>query len=400
MNQTGIKIGLLGFGTVGQGLYDVLAGSAGLKAEIIRIGVKHREKERRLPMHYFTFDAEAILKEPEVNLIVELIDDAAVAYQIATQALRSGKSVITANKKMIAENLKELIDIQQETGNALLYEASSCGSIPIIRNLEEYYDNELLSSVSGIFNGSSNYILTHIFRNNSDYPTALLQAQQLGFAESDPSLDVGGRDALNKLCIITAHAFGVIVHPDDVFYFGIEKLRRQDIQIAKEKGYEIRLICCAKKINNQRVCLFVLPHFIPQDHAFSPVINEYNAVEVQAAFADRQLFVGKGAGGHPTGAAVMSDISAAGYGYRYEYKKLKQAQKPVYSRELGLELYVRYQEPPDYQLLELTQISEQYQSQDGYRWVVGIASLERLFQVQKVLKEKDVFICSTRKYIE
>ena len=178
-----INIGMFGYGVVGQGLYDVLEKSAGVKAEIRKICVKDRRKKRRLPMHFFTFDKQDILEDNQVNLVVELINDADEAFQIVKAAMISGKSVVTANKKMIAEHLSELIDLQEETQTSLLYEGAVCGAIPIIRNLEEYYDNEWLHSVRGIFNGSTNYILTRMYNNGLDYEVALKEAQEKGFAE-------------------------------------------------------------------------------------------------------------------------------------------------------------------------------------------------------------------------
>lgn len=179
-----ISIGLFGFGCVGQGLYDVLNGSKGFKASIEKIAIKDPSKKRTLDEKYFTTDHNEILNNPAINTIVELIDDADAAYKLVTTALKSGKNVVTANKKMLAFHLQELVELQKEHNASLLYEASACGSIPIIRNLEEYYDNDLLSSVSGIFNGSSNFILSKIFQQGWDYTTALKTAQDLGDRKS------------------------------------------------------------------------------------------------------------------------------------------------------------------------------------------------------------------------
>ena len=169
------------------------------------------------------------MNDEEINTVVELINDADAAFLIVSTALKNGKNVVSANKKMIAENLQELVDIQAEYGTSLLYEGAVCGSIPIIRNLEEYYDNELLHSISGIFNGSSNYILTKVFSENLDYATALKQAQELGFAETDPILDVGGYDPKYKLVIATSHAYGVFVEPTNVLNIGIQNLSEKDL---------------------------------------------------------------------------------------------------------------------------------------------------------------------------
>src|SRR6201989_770084 len=218
-----LNIGLFGFGVVGQGLYDIIK-TKHLNLEIVKIAIKDANKQRSLPAHLFTTERDELLNNPEINTIVELINDTEAAFEIVSRALKSGKNVVSASKKMIALHLEELIEIQQQYGTSLLYEGAVCGSIPIIRNLEEYYDNELLHSISGIFNGSSNYILSKGFLENMDYDTALKQAQDLGFAETDPTSDVGGYDAKYKLTIATAHAYGIVIKPEDVFNLGIQNL--------------------------------------------------------------------------------------------------------------------------------------------------------------------------------
>ncbi len=243
MNPKKLQIGLFGFGCVGQGLHDVLGNSTNLTAEIERIAVKNRDKKRSLSAENFTFDKEDILQNDKVNLVVELIDNADEAYEIVKTSLKNGKSVVSANKKMVAEHLEELVDLQKENGVSLLYEASCCGSIPIIRTLEEYYDNELLFSISGIFNGSSNYILTKVLNEGKAYDEVLKQAQDLGFAETDPTLDVGGFDAKYKLVILTAHSFGVF------------RETRRDFQFRNPKSISFRCeICQGKGVENQADC--------------------------------------------------------------------------------------------------------------------------------------------------
>src|SRR5690606_38116245 len=218
-----LTIGMFGFGEVGQGLYDIIK-TKNLNLEIKKFVIKNANKKRSLNEDLFTTDPSIILDDPEINTVVELIDDADAAFGIAKQALSNGKNVVSANKKMIALHLEELTEIQSEFGTSLLYEGAVCGSIPIIRNLEEYYDNELLYAITGIFNGSSNYILSKIFNENKPYEEALTQAQELGFAESDPTLDVGGFDAKYKLAIVASHAYGIYVNPDDILNIGIDKL--------------------------------------------------------------------------------------------------------------------------------------------------------------------------------
>src|SRR5476651_698516 len=304
-----LNIGLFGFGVVGQGLYDIIR-TKNLNLEIVKIAIKDPHKQRTLPSHLFTTEKDELLNNPEINTIVELINDTEAAFEIVSRALASGKNVVSSSKKMIALHLDELIELQNKHGTSLLYEGAVCGSIPIIRNLEEYYDNELLHSISGIFNGSSNYILTKVCSEGMDYATALKQAQDLGFAETDPTMDVGGFDAKFKLVIAAAHAYGVIVHPDEVFNFGIQNLSASDLQYAREKNLKIKLVPAAKELDDRHVALFVLPKFVSDKEFLYNVEYEYNGVIVQAAFGDQQFFFGKGAGGHPTGSAVLSDIAA------------------------------------------------------------------------------------------
>ncbi|QHT70099.1 homoserine dehydrogenase [Rhodocytophaga rosea] len=393
MNRS-LKIGMFGFGCVGQGLYDILENNEGFRAELVKICVKDRTKPRKLPSRYFTFDKEDILENPEINLVVELINDADEAYHIVTTALKKGKIVVTANKKMLAEHLAELVALQEQYDTALLYEASACGSIPIIRNLEEYYDNELLFAVSGIMNGSSNYILSKIFNENLSYHTALKQAQDLGFAETDPTLDVGGFDALNKLCILAVHAYGTLIRPEDAFNYGIQSLSVHDIQFAKEKGYKIKLLASVRKTQENAITAFVIPQFIKKEDYLYNVENEYNGVTVEAAFADRQFFMGKGAGGHPTGSAVLSDISASRYQYKYEYKKLAQHHNIRYTTEHQLEVYLRYHDEEDLELLRFTEISEKY-SGKNFNYVIGIVSLKHLTHIKAELASRNIFIAAT-----
>jgi homoserine dehydrogenase len=389
-----LKIGLFGFGCVGQGLYDILERSEGFRAEIRRICVKDRHKPRKIDSSYFTFDKNEILEDPEINLVVELINNADEAYDIVTTALKKGKTVVTANKKMLAEHLEELVYLQKKYNASLLYEASACGSIPIIRNLEEYYDNELLYSVSGIMNGSSNYVLSKIFNERLDYHTALKQAQNLGFAETDPTLDMGGFDALNKLCILTAHAYGTIIRPEEVFNYGIQNLSAYDIQFAREKGYKIKLIASVRKMSENTIAALVIPQFIKKEDYLYNVENEYNGVTVEAAFADRQFFMGKGAGGHPTGSAVLSDISASTYQYKYEYKKLEQHQNITHTSDIYLEVYLRYHLDEDAALIPFTDIWEKFAGKQ-FSYIIGVVDVAKLLSIKAELANRNIFMAAT-----
>ncbi|MDL5050919.1 homoserine dehydrogenase [Oscillatoria amoena NRMC-F 0135] len=339
--STTLKLGLFGFGCVGQGLYHVLHETQGIKASIKKICVKHPEKKRSLPATFFTYDQGEILHDPEIDVVVELIDDADAAFEILKAALQNGKHVVTANKKMLAENLEEIYYMQQHYNRSVLYEGAVCGSIPIIRNLEEYYDNDLITEVSGIFNGSTNYILTRLFEDNLSYEAALVLAQQLGFAECNPSLDVEGYDPKYKLAIALTHAFGIFVKPDEIINLGINRINAFDQAYALTNNLRIKLVARAFKSGN-KIYGLIAPQFIGEHHPLYTIRNEYNAVQVQGAFSEKQLFVGKGAGGYPTGSAVLSDIAALRYGYRYEYRKLRQHVNSEYSNHITAQVIARF----------------------------------------------------------
>jgi len=317
-----IQIGLFGFGVVGGGIYKVLEQKPQIGVSIKKIVIKHADKWRDAPTELFSVDAGDILNDDSIDLVVELIDDSEAAYHIVKSAFESGKSVVSANKKMIAEHHSELIELSRQKGVSFLYEAAVCGSVPIIRNLEEYFDNDLLTHIKGIVNGSTNYILTQMSQHGSSYAEALQAAQSNGFAESNPSLDVEGIDAVNKLSIISLHAFGSLVDAKKILRKGITALHISDFQYAKEKDLSIKLLAhCKVDANGKPELLSVLPAFVPKTNALSQTHNEYNGVLVGSTLADEQFFYGKGAGRFPTSSAVLSDISAYKYGYKYEYKK-------------------------------------------------------------------------------
>jgi len=318
-----LTLGLFGFGCVGQGLYRVLGETHGLQTQIRKICIKHPEKTRSLPAEFFTTDARELLNDPSIDVIVELIDDADKAWEIVQQALKCGKAVVTANKKMVATRLDELKALEKQCGRPVLYEGAVCGSIPIIRNLEEYYDNDSINRIEGIVNGSTNYILTKVSEEGLSYTEALRAAQQKGFAESDPTLDVKAFDPAFKLSILISHTFGIRVRPEEIVRVGIDRISDQDLEYAKANHLRIKLVAGAYRQGNKVVAL-VAPKFVDQTHALFAVRNEFNAVCVEGLFAEEQLFVGKGAGGNPTGSAVLSDISALRYDYQYEYRKVSQ----------------------------------------------------------------------------
>ena len=393
MDNKQINIGLFGFGTVGKGLYDVLKKIQPENVSIVKVCVRNVAKHSaEAPELEFTSNADDIFTDTRINFIVELIDDAEAAYGIVKRALQAKIPVVSGNKKMLAQHIQEMIQLQRDNDTALLYDASACGSIPVIRNLEEYYDNDLLISVKGILNGSSNFILSKIFNEGMNYAEALKLAQDLGFAESDPTLDIGGWDSLFKLIIITIHAFGVYVEPEQIFTFGIGNMNEHDIQFAHEKRRRVKLVGWAEKMDEDKLVLSVMPHLLSKQKYIYSVEDEFNGVVIKGLFYYKQFMFGQGAGGFPTGSAVLSDITAQLYDYRYQYKKLQSQHQLHFTNDYKVRIYYRYDSPATLNLLEFSTIHESYYS-DTYKYVVGDIELSQLQAQAQSLRESNVFVC-------
>jgi homoserine dehydrogenase len=372
-----LTIGLFGFGTVGEGLYRILQQTPSLKATIKKVCIKNPAKKRSAPSSLFTTDKDDLLNDPDINVIVEVIDDADAAFEIVSKALQNGKEVVSASKKMLAEHLPSLLELQIKEDQSLLYEAAACASIPVIRNLEEYYDNDLLHSIRAVVNGSTNFILTKMFEEGLDFKEALLLAQQLGFAESNPSLDVEGYDAVNKWTLLLAHAYGIVRHPESILFTGIQNIQAGDALVARAKNQQIKLVAQAKKLQNGKVAAFVLPQFVRHDEHLAFVKNEYNGVVIESGFADKQFFYGKGAGSFPTASAVLSDIAALRYHYRYEYKKLYHHTPHQLSDDVFLRVYVSF-DNLSYVPRERFEWIEEWHAQEERKYLVGVIAFDEL----------------------
>lgn len=401
MKNNNIRIGLFGFGTVGQGIFQVIAHAPNAHAEIRRICVRDLSKPRAVKADpaLFTDRAEDILEADDIDLIVEVIDNADNAYSIVKRALSKGIPVVSGNKAMLARHMPELIHLQLQHDTALLYDASSCGSIPVIRNLEEYYDNDLLLEVKGILNGSSNYILSRVFDHGEDYAAALAKAQALGFAESDPTFDIEGFDSLFKLVIITVHAFGLYVSPSDILTLGISRIHDADIRYAREKGVKIKLVAQVAKVDAGRIAMFVMPEFVRPGKYIYSVDDEYNGVVIRGQCYDRQFMFGKGAGSLPTASSILSDIMARRHGYRYEYKKMHYIDRPEYTTDVTLRIYVRFADTPVPELLPFSKIHEQYISDESC-YVIGDINLRDLIGHRHLLDAPDIFVANTSTFFE
>jgi homoserine dehydrogenase len=372
-----LTIGLFGFGVVGEGLYKVLQQTPSLNATIKKVCIKNPKKARNAPSALFTTDKNKLLLDTGINVIVEVIDDADAAFSIVTTAMQNKKSVVSASKKMIAEHFAELLIMQRATRQSFLYEAAAGASIPIIRNLEEYYDNDLLHSMRAIVNGSTNFILTKMFSENLDYAQALLLARQLGYAESDPTLDVEGFDAANKWTFLLTHAYGIITKTSGIVFTGIQNISIRDAAIAREKGFDIKLVVQAKKLSDGKVAAFVLPQFVRHDDHLSFVKDEYNGVVIESGFSDKQFFYGKGAGSFPTASAILSDLSALRYDYKYEYKKLYHHTPHELSTDFYLQVYVSFDDFKHVPLEYFKYISEMHKGTER-KYAIGILSFTEL----------------------
>ncbi len=372
-----LTIGLFGFGVVGEGLYKILQQTPSLEASIKKVCIKNPGKKRNAPDELFTTDKNILLNDPEINVIVEVINESEPAFDIVSTALRNGKQVVSASKKMLAEHLPQLLKLQKDTGLSVLYEAAACASIPVIRNLEEYYDNDLLHSIRAIVNGSTNFILTKMFEEKLDFKAALLLAQQLGFAEADPTLDIEGYDAVNKWTLLLNHAYGIVTHPQNILFTGIQSVLGSDAAVAREKNYDIKLVAQAKKLRSGKVAAFVLPQFVKLNEPLSFVKNEYNGVVIESGFADKQFFYGKGAGSFPTASAVLSDISALRYDYHYEYKKLYHHKPHELTSDYYIKAYVSFDDLK-YVPKERFEWIEEWHADNDRKYLIGVIHFAEL----------------------
>ncbi len=387
------NIGLFGFGVVGQGLYEIIQHYDNLNLHVKQIGVKNADKSRPLSDEAFTFNRQTIIQDPEISLIAELTNDEEEGFEIVKQALQAGKKVVSANKKMIAQNLKALIDLQKQQGQAFLYEAAVCGSIPIIKTLEDYYSYEPIASLQGIFNGSSNYILSKIFNEAQDYQTALNEAQEKGYAEADPTLDVGGYDAKYKLAIAASHAYGITVKPEDIPALGMQHLSSFDENQARQKGQKLKVISKAIDDGSNQVSLLVIPEFVTEESRLYTVDNEYNAVMVDAPYSGPHTLIGQGAGAYPTGAAVLADIVAAINGYQYRYQKAHLAKPYVYNPSTILTLYLGFKNRNSIDELPLESLEREIQGLNRGA-AIGRIKASELIRYKNWLDQNEIFVAA------
>ena len=311
------KIGLLGLGTIGFGTYQVLEmnreeieRAAGKTVEISKILEKDRDKEREIevPKEKFTLDPDEIFNDPSINLVIELLGGIEPATAFMVKAMENGKSVVTANKAAVAANFNLLTETAKKNNVQFRYEASVAGGIPILKVITSVLRANRFTEVLGIVNGTTNYILTKMAEENMDYEEALKKAQELGFAEKDPTADVMGIDSANKLSILAKLCFKEYVHPDHIPTTGISHITKAHIEEAEKNNMGIKLLAKASIDECGKLSLEVAPITLPLSHPLMGVKNEFNAVYLTGNAVGELMFYGKGAGALPTGSAVMGDV--------------------------------------------------------------------------------------------
>lgn len=316
MERKSVKVGLMGFGTVGTGVARIVSAhqedlfkQTGLSIEIHKILVKNKEKKRSLSgyEHLLTTNAEDLLYDPEIDIVVEVMGGVRQAREYILAAIEQGKHVVTANKDLMALHGAEILKFAQEKNCDVFYEASVAGGIPILRALVESFSSDRITKMMGIVNGTTNYILSKMSREGADYDQVLKEAQELGYAEADPTSDVEGLDAARKMAILSTLGFRVPVNLDEVDVKGISHISREDIAYGKKLGYEIKLLGLAQR-DDDEIEVSVEPTMVHKSHPLASVNGVFNAVYVHGEAVGETMFYGPGAGELPTATSVVSDL--------------------------------------------------------------------------------------------
>jgi len=313
-----LVIGMLGCGVVGSQVLRLLeedsgdfAARSGAKLKLKKIAVRDLKANRgNVPANLLTVDPNSIVADPEIDIVIEVMGGLEPARTLLLTAISNGKSVITANKALLAHHGAELFEAADKKGVDLYYEAAVAGAIPIIRPLRESIVGDHVFRIMGIVNGTTNFILTKMDESGSDFAVALKEAQQLGFAEADPTADVEGHDAAAKAAILAGLAFHTRVNIKDVTCQGITKISARDIAVARDINHVIKLLAIAEINEKGEVSVRVQPTLIPRQHPLASVRGSFNAVFVEAESAGELMFYGRGAGGAPTASAVLGDLIA------------------------------------------------------------------------------------------
>jgi len=316
MKRASIKVGLVGFGTVGRGVYEILerhrallAQRIGAPVEIKKIAVRDKSKRRsvKTPAGLFTEDYREILRDPEIQVVVEVMGGTQDAKTLALAAVKAGKHLVTANKALLALHGREVFGAAKAAQVDICFEAAVGGGIPILRALREGFVANRILSLFGIVNGTCNFILSEMSEKGADFQATLKRAQELGYAEADPGFDIDGWDAAHKLAILVSIAYGVHVPVDKLFVEGIRRLSAFDLECAKRFGFEIKLLAIAKS-QGAKIQARVHPTMIPAGSMLAAVRGVHNAISVEGDFVGEGMLYGAGAGSGPTASAVVGDI--------------------------------------------------------------------------------------------
>jgi len=310
----GFKVGLLGLGTVGAGVAQILLDATGRSPllqslELYRVGARSLDKPRpvEIPREQLTTDLQSIVTDPDVDIVVEVIGGLEPARSLMLEAIRHGKHVVTANKAAIARFGPELFDAAKQAGVYLMLEAAVGGGIPIIQPLKQSLGGDRLNGITGIINGTTNYILSRMTAEGADFGDVLADAQRLGYAEADPTADVDGLDAADKIAILASLAFGGRIKREAVHTEGIRNITATDITYADKLGFAIKLLAIARR-QGPAVSLRVHPTLVPHSHPLARVDGAFNAIFVEGQPIGQVMFFGPGAGSGPTASAVVSDV--------------------------------------------------------------------------------------------
>ncbi len=335
MAEKTVKIGLVGFGTIGTGVAkllideaDSIAAKTGLRLELACVVDTDTTSNRpvKLPDGILTDNLDKLLKDDTIKIGVELVGGTDAAKQIQLKMLKAGKDVVTANKALLAEHGSELYKAAHENKRCIAFEASCAGGIPIISGLRTGLAANNITAMYGIVNGTCNYILSNMTSKDEDFSEALAQAQSLGYAEADPTLDINGVDSAHKLAILASIAFGSEISLDDIFVEGIEELSKDDIRYGGEMGYVLKLLAIGQKSKDNRISLRVHPSFIAKDNSLARVNGSFNAVSIFGNAVGQVMYYGRGAGMMPTASAIVADIIDVALGNSaavFEYLQLK-----------------------------------------------------------------------------
>lgn len=346
-----VGIGLVGAGTVGQGVLKILSTSrellyqrTGIDLNLVGVCDKNPHVLKDYPQYQFCSNYKELLERSDIHIIVELVGGTDFAYQLVKEALLHKKTIVTANKALLSEKGDELFELAYKNQVEIGYEAAVAGAIPIIRSLKSSLIANEFQAIYGILNGTTNFILSKMEQENLNYSEALKLAQDLGFAEKDPSFDVEGIDAAHKVSLLAALAFGYSVSIKDMYVEGITKISKTEIFFAKELGYRIKLLgICSKEMEG--IEARVQPTMVPLKHPIAGVMNEMNAVYVYTNYSGPLMFFGKGAGSLPTASAVVSDLVYYGsriYNQNKVFNNLFKKGKIIPTSETEEKFYLRF----------------------------------------------------------